>query len=187
RLGGNQVHHRAPPLRILGGGDDADRFVQEVGDEVGLDRDRHAVDRHLLGFGVYPLPDLCHPAVDGDPTGRDQVLGRPAGHQAAVSDGLLQLGSFHRSQTPSSTVVLKVSSRASTTSAGGTWSAKGGSSSSESSPIFSRNRPVVRYPAGLPGIERRPASSIKPSRNSVRIEESESTPRISDSWPRLTG
>src|SRR4051812_2867068 len=90
------------------------------------------------------------------------------------------------SGTSSATGAASAASSASSSSTSGRCGASGGRSSRLSSPIFSRNCPVVANTAA-PVSGSWPASSTSPRASSVRMTPSTFTPRIAATRPRETG
>jgi len=62
-----------------------------------------------------------------------------------------------------------------------------GKSSIEAISVFSKNKFVVLYNIGLPGTSNCPPISIKPRASRVLIDDSDSTPLISDIFNLVTG
>jgi hypothetical protein len=93
RTGRHAVYHRATPVRIVGGTDDTRGLVQQPV-FTGFDRHRHTVYSEDLPFVVDTLPQLGHVAVDGHPSGFDEVLAPAARPHAGRGQHLLQ-SAFH--------------------------------------------------------------------------------------------
>ena len=184
-LAGHQVDDGRPALRIGGGGDDAGRLVEQVVDEAGANTTA-APRRRRPGRrpGVDPPTELGDLAVDRDPPGARSAPRTPAGCRSPTRASTFWSRSprrpaLGRLTRPGSTASLRPArrrvasarsvgaahgsrpcSRASITSAPGTNSASGGSSSSESRPSLSRNSGVVPYSTAWPGPGSRPTSAM---------------------------
>ena len=113
--------------------------------------------------------------------------------ERAAEELLDDLAAEYRGETPGSRphgfLLTAVSSACSTISPSastrGRYGARGGSSSRESIPRYSRNSPVVRYRIA-PEVSA-PASSMRPRACRVRMTPSTLTPRIWATRPRVTG
>ena len=66
-LAGHQLDHGRPALRVARGGHDAGRLVQQVVDEIGQDRHRHAVELDVIASPGRPAAQARDVAVDGAP------------------------------------------------------------------------------------------------------------------------
>ena len=83
--------HGRAALGVLHGGDDAGRFVEHKGDELGVGEDPAAVDTDLLGQRVHPDARFSDgDAVDADAAVGNELLAGAARGDSGVGQYLLQ-------------------------------------------------------------------------------------------------
>ena len=89
-LGGHEVDHGRPALRVRRGGDHPGRLVEQVVDEPGLHADLRAVDLDDVDLGIDPPAEHRHLAVHAHAPSLDQVLAGPAAAQPRLGQHLLE-------------------------------------------------------------------------------------------------
>ncbi len=156
-IGGNQVDDNGSSLGVRGGGDDAERLVEQVVDQAGAHRGGDPVDGHLVGVGIDPAAEDRHLAVHAHPARTDEVIAFPTAPEARSGQDLLQALVVHGMAVGGG---RSPRSNASTVSGPGTKSPSGGRSSREPRPSFSRNVEVVPNRAAWPGPGSWPTSSM---------------------------